>query len=81
MSTLPRPIKELKGFTKVALAPGESKSVTVKLDSQALCYFDEHKRKWVAEAGTFAVLVGASSKDIKLRGEFQLEKGFTRTGL
>lgn len=81
VSTLPRPVKELKGFTKVALSPGESKSVTVKLDSQALCYFDEHKTRWVAEPGTFAVLVGASSTDIKLRGEFVLEKGFTRTGL
>ena len=81
VSTLPRPVKELKGFIKVALSPGESKSVTVKLDSQALCYFDEHKTRWVAEPGTFAVLVGASSTDIKLRGEFVLEKGFTRTGL
>lgn len=81
VSTLPRPVKELKGFTKVTLSPGESKSVTVKLDSQALCYFDERKTQWVAEPGTFAVLVGASSIDIKLRGEFVLEKGFTRTGL
>lgn len=81
VSTLPRPAKELKGFTEVTLHPGESKSVTVKLDSQALCYFDERKSCWVAEPGTFVVRVGASSTDLKLQGEFVLEKGFTRTGL
>ena len=81
VSTLPRPVKELKGFTKVALNPGESKSVTVKLDSQALCYFDEKKSCWLAEPGTFVVSVGASSADLRLKGEFVLEKGFSRTGL
>ncbi|KAI0070502.1 glycoside hydrolase family 3 protein [Panus rudis PR-1116 ss-1] len=80
-SALPRPVKELKGFTKVELLPGESQTVTVKLDNQALTYWDEKKQAWVAEQDKFEVLVGASSADIRLRSVFELERGFTRKGL
>ena len=56
---LQRPEKELKGFAKVALEPGERKTVTLTLAREALAYFDDRAREWVAEAGTFEVLVGS----------------------
>ncbi|KAF7975113.1 hypothetical protein HWV62_10399 [Athelia sp. TMB] len=80
-SSLPRPPKELKGFTKVELKPGEKKEVTVKLGRDAISFYDDRAMHWVAEKGTFEVLVAASSEDVKLKGETVLEKGFTWTGL
>ncbi|KAI0057601.1 glycoside hydrolase family 3 protein [Artomyces pyxidatus] len=80
-ASLPRAVRELRGFVKVALRAGESKRVAVELDREALGYFDERKKTWVAEKGTFEVLVGASSRDIKLAGEAKLEKTFAWTGL
>lgn len=81
VSTLPRPVRELKGFTKVALKAGESKKATVEFDRDALGYFNERLSKWVAEEGTFVVEVAASSRDIKLKTEIQLQKTFTWIGL
>ncbi|MCK6627963.1 MAG: glycoside hydrolase family 3 C-terminal domain-containing protein [Anaerolineae bacterium] len=69
---LTRPPKELKGFAKVALAPGETKTVTLTLDRQALAYWDDAQQAWVAEAGEFEVLVGSSSQDIRARSRFRL---------
>ncbi|KAI0045907.1 glycoside hydrolase family 3 protein [Auriscalpium vulgare] len=80
-SALPRPAKELKGFVKVALKAGESKTVRVDLDREALGFFDERRKAWVAEAGTFEVLVGASSRDIRLTATTELEETFTWVGL
>ncbi|KAI5894000.1 glycoside hydrolase family 3 protein [Schizophyllum commune H4-8] len=80
-STAPRPAKELKGFTKVALQLGETKTATVALDKDAFSYYDERKAAWVAEKGKFGIWVGASSADIKLKGEAELKKTFTWTGL
>jgi beta-glucosidase len=71
-SSLDRPEKELKGFRRVALAPGETKDVTFTLDTAALSFFDPSKNDWVAEAGDFEVLVGASSRDVRLKGGFVL---------
>jgi len=71
-STLARPIKELKGFEKVPLAPGEKKIVTFGLTPRSLSYYDPHLPGWVAEPGKFEVLVGASSRDIRLRGVLEL---------
>jgi beta-glucosidase len=71
-STLARPLKELKGFAKVALAPGETKTVTLLLDQAALAYWDDAEQAWVAEAGEFAALVGSSSQDIRARATFRL---------
>ncbi len=67
-----RPVKELKGFGKVTLQPGESKTVSFTLDRAAMSYYDTGTHDWVAEPGTFAVLVGASSRDIRARGVFEL---------
>ena len=71
-ASVPRPVKELKGFAKVNLRPGESKRVTIKLDRRAFSFYDVRKSDWNAEAGEFSVLVGASSDDIRLRDKFIL---------
>ncbi|KAI0340912.1 glycoside hydrolase family 3 protein [Trametopsis cervina] len=81
VSSLPRPKKELHGFLKVALKPGESKTVSIDLDKYALSFFDERQRKWVAEAGVFEVAVGGSSVNLELKGKTELVKGFTWLGL
>lgn len=80
-SSLPRPLKELKGFIKVALDAGESKVVSLELDREALSFYDDRRASWVAEAGKFDVFVGASSTDIKLSGEVELKESFTWKGL
>ncbi|HXB53862.1 MAG TPA: glycoside hydrolase family 3 C-terminal domain-containing protein [Vicinamibacteria bacterium] len=69
---VPRPAKELKGFAKVALQPGETKRVTVTLDRRALSYYDVKAKGWRAEPGSFDVLVGRSSEQIELRGQLGL---------
>jgi beta-glucosidase len=69
---LSRPEKELKAFVKVGLAAGETQTVTLTLDKQALAYWDDHQHAWVAEAGEFEVLVGSSSDDIRATGQFTL---------
>jgi beta-glucosidase len=80
-SSLPRPVKELKGFCKVSLAPKESKKVTVELGRDAISFYDDRQMAWVAEKGSYEILVAASAADVKLEGEVILEKGFTWTGL
>ncbi len=71
-SRLLRPEKELKAFAKVALRPGERQTVRMSLNRSALAYFDDSVHQWVAEAGVFEVLVGASSRDIRARASFEL---------
>jgi beta-glucosidase len=63
-----RPIKELKGFTKVYLAPGESKQVTIALDRRSLAYYDVSAHAWDVARGVYKILVGSSSQDIRLHG-------------
>jgi beta-glucosidase len=76
-SRLQRPDKELKAFAKVALEPGERKTVTLPLTPESLAYFDDRSREWVAEAGRFEVLVGSSSRDIRARDSFTLSAEWT----
>jgi beta-glucosidase len=66
---LPRPAKELKGFAKVSLRPGESKQITVLLDRRAFSYYDAGKHDWAIAPGEFGILVGSSSADIRLQGK------------
>lgn len=73
-SSLPRPEKELKGFSKVRLAPGESATVTFSIDRESLSYFDDSRHEWVAEPGRFEALVCAASDDIRGRVAFELLK-------
>lgn len=75
------PVKELKAFKKVDLAPGAEKTVTVDLEREAFSYWDETAASWIAPAGTYAVKVGTGSDQIKLEGEAKLEKTFKWTGL
>ncbi|MCV9933102.1 glycoside hydrolase family 3 C-terminal domain-containing protein [Flavobacterium sp. LS1R47] len=72
-SSLPRPIKELKGFEKVNLKAGEEKTVSITVDKAALSFFDPVKHDWVAEPGDFEALIGASSTDIKTKVKFVLK--------
>lgn len=71
-SALPRPDKELKAFKKVFLKPGASTNVELTLDKNAFMYYDDTKKQWVLEPGKFTILVGSSSRDIKLTGEVTL---------
>jgi beta-glucosidase len=68
-ASVERPQKELKGFKKVFLNPGESKKITITLNKGAFEYFDEKKMNWVLESGKFSVKVGSSSREIKLLKE------------
>lgn len=72
-SSVDRPVKELKAFKKVSLNPGEEKVVELTIDQNALSFFDTHKKMWIAEPGKFEVLIGSSSKDIKLKDTFNLK--------
>lgn len=74
---VPRPVKELKGFTKVSLRAGETKRVTVLLDGRALTYYDANGKQWRADAGDFEVLVGRSAEQIELRGKLTLAVALT----
>ena len=65
-SMVSRPPKELKGFHKVSLAPGEEKRVTLTLDERAFAYYSLPEKGWLIENGDFEILVGASSRDIRL---------------
>jgi beta-glucosidase len=64
-SYLARPVKELKGFKKVALAPGQTQKVTFEVTKDMLKFYDPEKKDWVFEAGDFIFHVGAASDDIR----------------
>ncbi len=72
-SSLPRPVKELKGFDKVRLAPGQTATVSFVIDASALSYFDDAKHEWVAEPGKFEAIVAASAADIRGKVAFELK--------
>jgi beta-glucosidase len=72
-SSLPRPVKELKGFEKISLKPGEEKVVSITIDKAALSYFDADKHSWIAEPGDFEALIGSSSDDIRGKAGFKLK--------
>lgn len=64
--TVGRPLRELKGFDKVFLQPGESKSVSIPLDRRAFSYYETRIQDWYAEAGEYTVFAGTSSRDLPL---------------
>ncbi|KAH8830267.1 glycoside hydrolase family 3 protein [Flagelloscypha sp. PMI_526] len=78
-SSLPRPVKELKAFTKVDVKAGETVPVTIPLGREALCYWST--KHWLAESGVYWVLVGRSSADVVLKGDIKLESDITWLGL
>jgi beta-glucosidase len=71
-SSVPRPVKELKGFTKVSLGAGETKQVSVSLDRRTFAYYDVKKHDWTVDPGDFDVYVGRSSAQIDLTGKVAL---------
>ena len=73
-SSLPRPTKELKGFNKVTLNPGETKTVEFTIDRRALEFYNDATKQWEAEPGTFEAVIGASSADIKGKVKFELKQ-------
>lgn len=72
--SLMRPEKELKGFKKLFLKPGEKQTVIMALDKSALAFFDPAQHAWVAERGDYGILVGGSSRDLRLQGKFSLAR-------
>jgi beta-glucosidase len=67
-----RPAKELRGFERISLKPGDRKSVTFALPAEKLAFYDVRKHAFTTEAGKFEVLVGASSADIRMKREFEV---------
>ena len=72
-STPIRPVRELKGFSKVALQPGESREVSFVLDKRSFAYWNKQIHDWHVETGTFTVEAGSSSRDLPLRGTVEVE--------
>lgn len=72
---VPRPAKELKGFVKFSLRPGETRRVTTTLDSRAFAYYDADAKRWRVEPGEYDILIGRSSAQIELRGQLNLSTG------
>jgi beta-glucosidase len=68
-----RPLRELKGFAKVCLKPGETKQVQIALNKRSFAIFDEDKKDWVVEAGNYKIQIGASIEDICLEATVSLE--------
>lgn len=68
--SVPRPLKELKGFAKVFLQPGEKKRVSVPLSPRAFAYYSVERKGWMADAAEYQLLVGSSSRDIRLTTTF-----------
>ncbi|MEA4939348.1 MAG: glycoside hydrolase family 3 C-terminal domain-containing protein [Christensenella sp.] len=68
-SRLPRPPKELKHFTKIYLEPGESTEIVFKLNERDFAYYDPAFSSWVVDSGTFELIIGSSSQDVRLRAD------------
>jgi beta-glucosidase len=64
-------VKELKGFLKVYLKPKERTTIKLELSRRDLAFFDEKSNTWVVEDGDFEILIGSSSRDIRLKGKFR----------
>jgi beta-glucosidase len=77
-TSVPRPEKELKGFVRVSLRPGEIKRVSVILNGRSLSYYDVNAKRWRAEPGDFNVLVGRSSAQIEVQGKLTLTAADSR---
>ena len=73
-SSVARPPKELKGFSKITLAPGARQTLTIPLDLSSFTFYDPSKKAWIAEAGDFTILAGDSSRNLSLKATFTLPK-------
>jgi len=72
IASVVRPVKELKGFDKVMLSPGELKTIEFKLSNESLGFYNKNM-EFVVEPGSFEVMIGSSSEDIRLKSEFKIK--------
>ena len=72
-ATVERPDKELKGFEKIALKAGERKRVCISLNARSFAFWSQPRRAWYVENGAYQILVGASSRDIRLMQEIKID--------
>ncbi|MEI7421490.1 MAG: glycoside hydrolase family 3 C-terminal domain-containing protein [Prolixibacteraceae bacterium] len=73
-SSVIRPFKELRGFERISLQPGETKSITINISAEKLAFYEEKTHGFVIEPGVFEVLAGSSSEDIRLKDHFEVLK-------
>jgi beta-glucosidase len=73
VASITRPVKELKGFEKVYLLPGEQKTVSFSINKQLLQFYNESMDDWITEPGEFDIMIGSSSEDIRLRQKIVLK--------
>jgi beta-glucosidase len=71
-ASLPRPVKELKGFVKVRLEAGERRRIELDVTPQALCFYDPERHDWILEPGYFEILVGPSAADMRLTARVEV---------
>lgn len=71
-SPIPRPLKELKGFERVLLKAGQSENVSIPLSRRSFAHWDTGLQSWVVDKGTYTILVGASSADVRLKGNVEV---------
>jgi beta-glucosidase len=72
VASLVRPVKELKDFTKLLLQPGESREITFVIKKEKLSFYNQ-QLQWVAEPGSFDLMIGSASNDIRLKSKFELK--------
>ncbi len=72
-SSVDRPVKELKGFRKVELEPGQTEEVSIAINGNDLGYFNADKHEWIVEPGMFEALIGSSSSDIRTKTRFNVK--------
>ncbi|MBY8985736.1 MAG: glycoside hydrolase family 3 C-terminal domain-containing protein [Candidatus Lokiarchaeota archaeon] len=70
-SSIERPLKELKGFKKVKLKPNKTETIKFEITKEDLSFYDENNNRWKAEKGLFNILIGSSSRDIRLQGKIE----------
>jgi len=70
-ASVKRPKKQLAGFERISLRPGESRSVSFTVPPDRLAFWDEKRKAWIVEPGVFEVMVGRSSADVRLKGEIK----------
>ena len=75
-SSVHRPNKELKGFNKISLLPGETKRVELSLDNRAFAFYDVNKNKWNVEKGEFNIMIGSSVEDIRLSQKICVDRDY-----
>ncbi|PZD96269.1 beta-glucosidase [Paenibacillus sambharensis] len=72
-SRVKRPLKQLKGFDRLYLQPGETREVTMKLNASELAFWDVTRERYCVETGTYSIMIGASSADVRLQAEFEVD--------